>query len=1193
MVSPDEDDPVNLLALDGGGIRGVSELVILHEIMLEIQRRDGLDHLPKPCEHFHIIGGTSTGGLIAIMLGRLRMSTAEALEEYDIFAKKIFRFRNRKANPSERFGATELEKTVQKIVARRGASDLMRDPSGGASDKGRSFVCAMPASERSQREPRRLRSYELGGDDDDHWDRNCRIWEAARATSAAPTYFKPMVITGADGEAETFIDAAMGCNNPSAWLLEEAGAVFDRTRQLGCVVSLGTGTRSAGLQRAPSALRSVSWGLKLIKLMKDIVVDCEKQHAEMETRFKGFPDTYFRFNVPNGAAKVGLAEYKKIPELKEMTGAYLREEAKEAIGKVADVLRKKTTRGLTVGHIRYPDEGLIVTGKRKAVPQGISSRNFTGRRDILDRLDSYFVPRVENGPPRREFLLWGMGGIGKTQIALKFAELHTDRFKNRIFWADATDQITLEQSYKGIAKRLFLDRSEKSLSVRDTVAWLEDATEEWLLILDNYSPSADMAAFFPSSDKGNILYTSRENTLKMSLPADSVIEVGVLGKDDSITLLLNSAKMAAETPESRTVAEPVVAELGNLPLAIDQAGAYIHMTETPLKAYLDIFKKRKKILLRDDRFKGVDARSLPVYASFDLSYDAIIAFTRGDKTSTRSQYARYALQIISMICFYHNEGLPIDMVRNAALLREKMNRRHHFPLRGGDLSPEELLDVDKQSGEWMPLNFEDGALLLEQFSLVKWDRTDQSLSMHVLIHSWRRDTMTETQRSDCGIAARSILFESLLLQDTADAISFRGKMIPHIFACQENVTARHEEPLLENEYDHRLATMIEEIGRVRDAEHVRRRCYETRRDIIGEDADVTLSALIHLADNLVRQLRFDEAEPMLKYALRSRIETFGENHQKTQSVKLSLANLYLVQARIDEAADLVSEVREARRDEFLTDGVERLGLWNTAGILAGFDSLRGQGPKSLQLAEEELAAAERLHGPDEPVTMRAKSRVAHCLMDNGRYEEAEGLLMEVYIYFKKVAGENHRDTIRARVACAACYYGQGRYIEAEALANLELDLVVESLDQDDSGLPFALYNLSTAIWMQGRLEEALKWAQKCLSLQESMLGPEHLATKTTQQLIEQLQVTAPSFTPYLRAKLRRKAVMRSRLAVGDAAPEWMVKEYEEALVFEARVQQYMDGDEKADEWIKQNVIRALGLQPVEAVEVLEQPHDQG
>ncbi|PBK88448.1 FabD/lysophospholipase-like protein [Armillaria gallica] len=90
------DPPVNLLSLDGGGIRGVSELFILNETMKCIQLRKNLPITPKPCEYFDLIGGTSTGGLIAIMLGRLKMSTEEALKSYNKMSSLVFGAENRK-----------------------------------------------------------------------------------------------------------------------------------------------------------------------------------------------------------------------------------------------------------------------------------------------------------------------------------------------------------------------------------------------------------------------------------------------------------------------------------------------------------------------------------------------------------------------------------------------------------------------------------------------------------------------------------------------------------------------------------------------------------------------------------------------------------------------------------------------------------------------------------------------------------------------------------------------------------------------------------------------------------------------------------------------------------------------------------------------------------------------------------------
>lgn len=109
-----------LTATDGGGVTAICELVILKEIMLQIQMQNYLPTAPKPCEIFDMIGGTSTGGLIAIMLGRLRMTVDETLQEYRRLAKTVFSD-TKNVFGDEAYKATTFEKAVQAIVRRYGS----------------------------------------------------------------------------------------------------------------------------------------------------------------------------------------------------------------------------------------------------------------------------------------------------------------------------------------------------------------------------------------------------------------------------------------------------------------------------------------------------------------------------------------------------------------------------------------------------------------------------------------------------------------------------------------------------------------------------------------------------------------------------------------------------------------------------------------------------------------------------------------------------------------------------------------------------------------------------------------------------------------------------------------------------------------------------------------------------------------
>jgi hypothetical protein len=280
------------------------------------------------------------------MLGRLRMSTEEALKEYDQCASKIFSFKNRKKlGISSRYRARALRRVIEDLVKRRDMGELMRDPE--CPEKGKCFVCVMP-SERIA-EPRLVHSFQTdAGSLEDNWDEHITIWQAARATTAASTFFKPQRL-GLGPDSGLFIDAAIGANNPIDYLLKEAVEEFGSARRLGCIVSIGTGTRDIKLRGDLTGPRYV---IQVLKTLKNRATDGEGTHRQLEERLAGFPGAYFRFNVPQAAETVGLDKYKKMPRLKDMTTKYLSEEQiASRVERVAGRLETDTLHGLTLGLI--------------------------------------------------------------------------------------------------------------------------------------------------------------------------------------------------------------------------------------------------------------------------------------------------------------------------------------------------------------------------------------------------------------------------------------------------------------------------------------------------------------------------------------------------------------------------------------------------------------------------------------------------------------------------------------------------------------------------------------------------------------------------------------------------------------------------------------------------------------------------
>ena len=174
----------------------------------------------------------------------------------------------------------------------------------------------MPA--RNMAYPRLFRSYKVRENNAP----NCHIWEAARATTAAPTFFKSISISEPGLISEEFIDAGIKCNNPAEILIREATHIFSNERPVGCLVSIGTGQKGTiGLAKPDSFQKILP--LKLINVLIDIATDCEATADRLKDRFLNTPSIYFRFNVTHGVGSISLEEWERMGEIQTHTIAYL------------------------------------------------------------------------------------------------------------------------------------------------------------------------------------------------------------------------------------------------------------------------------------------------------------------------------------------------------------------------------------------------------------------------------------------------------------------------------------------------------------------------------------------------------------------------------------------------------------------------------------------------------------------------------------------------------------------------------------------------------------------------------------------------------------------------------------------------------------------------------------------------------
>jgi len=198
----------------------------------------------------------------------------------------------------------------------------------------------MPARHVS-RKPRLFRTWRA----DKSPGHNAFIWEAGRATSAAPPFFKRILI-GDPGLQEEFVDGALGCNNPIMPLIEEAGREFDQNCKVSCIVSIGTGKPSVSQFKKPGRIeRMLPASIDLVKAVAKLATSSEGDASAMETRYKNCPSLYHRLNVEEGLEEVSLEEWEKLPEVKTHTLAYLeREEVNQKINTIVNSLLGRPAR---------------------------------------------------------------------------------------------------------------------------------------------------------------------------------------------------------------------------------------------------------------------------------------------------------------------------------------------------------------------------------------------------------------------------------------------------------------------------------------------------------------------------------------------------------------------------------------------------------------------------------------------------------------------------------------------------------------------------------------------------------------------------------------------------------------------------------------------------------------------------------
>ncbi|KAF8345272.1 P-loop containing nucleoside triphosphate hydrolase protein [Amanita rubescens] len=563
-----------------------------------------------------------------------------------------------------------------------------------------------------------------------------------------------------------------------------------------------------------------------------------------------------------------------------------------------------------------------------------SSAMFTGRGIYLERLKDYFGYSAKG--QRKSFLLHGMGGIGKTQICFKFIEEHETLFSD-IFWIDASSESMIDLRLKQIAQANS-GTAEAASSAASALKWISKRFN-WLMIYDNADDGYQVVEkFLPPGNGGNILITSRK--LELMRITENSMEVLEMGEEEALSLLSKSAKPNYASENIQTMAKQLVSMLGGIPLAIDQAGAYMLTCKCPLDDYLELYAKNHNQLMSNPLFEGASDYGSCTYGTWEMSMKEIEA-RAAQKSNPKAIAAESAITLYQIIAFLHHENIPGELFKNAAENYKKRNidkeKESGLPLSITMLNPKVLFLDEK--GEWNKMQFQLGIQVLLSFSLIK--SSGNLYSVHPLVHAWSRNRVPKMEIAQQFLMTKAILGCSMELDYKIDNYEYCALLAPHIRTINAQAALLNLNTFYYDDECNQFSLVFHQIGSWNELEKLRIWMLERRKATFVPKHPFILNSMAHLASIYGKQGRWDEAEKLEVEVMEARKEKLGSQHPHTLSSMSNLASTYGKQGRWDEAEKLEVEVMEARKEKLGSQHPHTLTVGKkTAPMFACFGKIR-------------------------------------------------------------------------------------------------------------------------------------------------------------------------------------------------------------------------------------------------------------
>ncbi|AOR36108.1 hypothetical protein BFF78_38175 [Streptomyces fodineus] len=672
------------------------------------------------------------------------------------------------------------------------------------------------------------------------------------------------------------------------------------------------------------------------------------------------------------------------------------------------------------------------------VPQ--RNRNFTGRESLLERLQERLGSGVTAVLPEA---LHGMGGVGKSQIAVEYVYRHSREYR-LIWWIPSEQESQIVQSLIELGDQMGLQAGSEMSAVPAVLDALRrgEPYSDWLLVFDNAEIPRDVRKYFPSDGPGRIVVTSRNSQWSNDV---SSLEVDVFAREESVALL---RRRSPHLPDDAV--DHLAAALGDLPLAVEQAAVWLAETGMPVQQYLEVYERNFSELMQTDP-----------PGDYNHSVAAAWNVSLGRLRETRPD----ALQLLQVCAFFAPEPIEWDL----------------FSAVRGISVPQEL-----QSALDDPVRLGRAVREIGRYALARIDHRQNTVQMHRLVQRVLIEQMNPQEQATMRHAAHQLLSH-------ADPRNPRRAMYWQRYSSLLSHLRASNAVECEDPWVRRLVLNQVQFLRARgqhaEALELGERAARIWREHLGEDHEEVLA----VDQQIAAGLREQGVDLQRAYAMQSGlVERFrrvlGEAHEDTLRAQSYMAIDHRNRGYFEPAREMDQRVYETSLREFGRD--------DPATLLAAHNysvSLRlaGATETARELDYDTWQRRIEVLGEDNLSTLATREAYQLDLQEVGRYEEALDGYEQLAEEVTDRLGEQHPFVALVNRNRCVARRKMGDHEGAYALSRRHIEVVAGIFGKDSRTYLLMAVSHANDLRQIGKLQDSRALSEQVLEQHRTRYGREH------------------------------------------------------------------------------------------------------